>query len=119
MSGEKSEKVIEVNDLNFDSEVLQSGIPVLVDFSATWCQPCRAIAPLVNQLAGEYEGRVKVTTVDIDESPATAQKFQIRGVPTLLMIKGGKVVGQQVGAVPKTRIAALMDGALTAASAAQ
>ena len=112
MSGEKSEKVIEVNDLNFDTEVLQSGIPVLVDFSATWCQPCRAIAPLVTQLAGEYEGRVKVTTVDIDESPATAQKFQIRGVPTLLMIKGGKVVGQQVGAVPKTRIAALMDGAL-------
>ena len=117
MSGEKSEKVIEVNDLNFDSEVLQSGIPVLVDFSATWCQPCRAIAPLVNQLAGEYEGRIKVTTVDIDESPATAQKFQIRGVPTLLMIKGGKVVGQQVGAVPKTKIAALMDGALTAAAA--
>ena len=109
MSGDK---VITVNDLNFDSEVLESSVPVLVDFSATWCQPCRAIAPLVNQLAGEYEGRVKVTAVDIDESPATAQKFQIRGVPTLLMIKGGKVVGQQVGAVPKTKIAALIDGAL-------
>jgi thioredoxin 1 len=109
MSGDK---VITVNDLNFDSEVLSSDIPVLVDFSATWCQPCRAIAPLVNQLAGEYEGRVKVTTIDIDESPATAQKFQIRGVPTLLMFKGGKMVGQQVGAVPKARIAALMDGAL-------
>jgi thioredoxin 1 len=109
MSGEK---VITVNDLNFDSEVLESKVPVLVDFSATWCQPCRAIAPLVDQLAGEYEGRVKVTAVDIDESPATAQKFQIRGVPTLLMIKGGKVVGQQVGAVPKTKIAALIDGAL-------
>jgi thioredoxin 1 len=109
MSGDK---VITVNDMNFDTEVLASGVPVLVDFSATWCQPCRAIAPLVNQLAGEYEGRVKVTTVDIDESPATAQKFQIRGVPTLLMIKGGKVVGQQVGAVPKARIAALIDGAL-------
>jgi thioredoxin 1 len=113
MSGDKhDEKVITVNDMNFDSEVLASSVPVLVDFSATWCQPCRAIAPLVNQLAGEYEGRVKVTTVDIDESPATAQKFQIRGVPTLLMIKGGKVVGQQVGAVPKARIAALIDGAL-------
>ena len=104
MSGEK---VISVNDLNFETEVLKSNIPVLVDFSATWCQPCRAIAPLVNQLAGEYEGRVKVTAVDIDESPATAQKFQIRGVPTLLMIKGGQVVGQQVGAAPKARIAAL------------
>ena len=90
MSGEK---VIPVNDLNFEAEVLSSSIPVLVDFSATWCQPCRAIAPLVDQLAGEYEGRVKVTAVDIDESPATAQKFQIRGVPTLLMIKDGKVVG--------------------------
>jgi thioredoxin 1 len=113
MSGDKhDEKVITVNDMNFDTEVLASTVPVLVDFSATWCQPCRAIAPLVNQLAGEYEGRVKVTTVDIDESPATAQKFQIRGVPTLLMIKGGKVVGQQVGAVPKARIAALIDGAL-------
>jgi len=73
------DKVIQVNDLNFDTEVLSSGVPVLVDFSATWCQPCRAIAPFVNQLAGEYEGRVKVTTVDIDESPATAQKYRIRG----------------------------------------
>lgn len=109
MSGEK---VIPVNDLNFQAEVLDSAIPVLVDFSATWCQPCRAIAPFVNQLAGEYEGRVKVTAIDIDESPATAQKYQIRGVPTLLMIKGGKVVGQQVGAAAKTKIAALMDGAL-------
>ncbi|HET8934120.1 MAG TPA: thioredoxin [Polyangiales bacterium] len=109
MSGEK---VINVNDVNFDSEVLKSSIPVLVDFSATWCQPCRAIAPLVGQLAGEFEGRVKVTAVDIDESPATAQKFQIRGVPTLLMIKDGKVVGQQVGAAPKAKIQALMEGAL-------
>jgi thioredoxin 1 len=109
MSGDK---VITVNDINFDSEVLKSDIPVLVDFSATWCQPCRAIAPLVDQLAGEYEGRVKVTAVDIDESPATASKFQIRGVPTLLIIKDGKVVGQQVGAAPKAKIAALMDGAL-------
>ena len=109
MSGDK---VINVNDINFDSEVLKSNIPVLVDFSATWCQPCRAIAPLVNQLAGEYEGRVKVTAVDIDESPATAQKCQSRGAPTLLMIKDGKVVGQQVGAAAKAKIAALMDGAL-------
>jgi thioredoxin 1 len=106
------EKVIPVNDLNFEAEVLNSDKPVLVDFSATWCQPCRAIAPLVDQLAGEYEGRIKVTALDIDESPVVAQKFGIRGVPTLLMIKGGKVVGQQVGAVPKTKIAALMNSAL-------
>ena len=106
------DKVIPVNDLNFDNEVLEAGVPVLVDFSATWCQPCRAIAPFVDQLAGEFEGRVKVTTVDIDESPATAQKYRIRGVPTLLMIKDGKVVGQQVGAVPKAKIQALMENAL-------
>ena len=106
------DKVIPVNDLNFDSEVLKSSVPVLVDFTATWCQPCRAVAPLVDQLAGEYEGRVKVTSVDIDESPGTAQQFQIRGVPTLLMIKDGSVVGQQVGAVPKAKIAALIDRAL-------
>ena len=106
------DKVIPVNDLNFDNEVLEAGVPVLVDFSATWCQPCRAIAPLVDQLAGEYEGRVKVTTVDIDESPATAQKFRIRGVPTLLMIKEGKVVGQQVGAVPKAKIQQLIESGL-------
>jgi thioredoxin 1 len=109
MSGDK---VISVNDLTFDEEVVNASVPVLVDFSATWCQPCRAIAPFVGQLATEYDGRVKVTTVDIDESPATAQKFRIRGVPTLLMIKDGKVVGQQVGAVPKAKIQALIDGAL-------
>jgi len=106
------EKVIPVNDLNFESEVLKSSVPVLIDFSATWCQPCRAIAPLVDQLAGEYEGRVKVTAVDIDESPGTAQKYGIRGVPTLIMIKDGQIVGQQVGAVPKAKILSLIDGAL-------
>lgn len=109
MSGDK---VITVNDLTFDDEVVKSSVPVLVDFSATWCQPCRAIAPLVGQLATEYDGRVKVTTVDIDESPGVAQKYRIRGVPTLLMIKDGQVVGTQVGAVPKAKIQALIDGAL-------
>jgi thioredoxin 1 len=104
--------VHEVNDLNFDSEVLRSDVPVLVDFSATWCGPCRQIAPLVDQLATEFEGRVKVTKLDIDESPGTAQKFGIRGVPTLLVFKGGQVVGQQVGAAPKPTIAALMNKAL-------
>ena len=107
-----SDKVIPVNDLNFDSEVIQSALPVLVDFTATWCAPCRAVAPIVAQLAGEYDGRVKVTKLDIDESPGVAQKFGIRGVPTLMMFKGGAVVGQQVGAVPKVRLAALLNGAL-------
>lgn len=104
--------VHEVNDLNFDTEVLNSDVPVLVDFTATWCGPCRQIAPFVDQLADEYEGKVKITKLDIDASPGTAQKFGIRGVPTLKVFKGGEVVAEQVGAVPKSAIAALIDRAL-------
>ena len=101
-----------VNDLNFDKEVLQSGSPVLVDFSATWCGPCKQIAPFVDELADEYAGRVKVAKLDIDESPGTASKFGIRGVPTLMVFDGGESVAQHVGAAPKTAIAQLMDRAL-------
>jgi thioredoxin 1 len=110
MAGGKN--VQEFNDLNFDQEVLKADVPVLVDFSATWCGPCKAIAPLVGQLADEYEGKVKVGTIDIDESPGIAQRFGIRGVPTLYMFKGGEVVGKMVGAAPKQNIAQLMQRAL-------
>jgi thioredoxin 1 len=101
-----------VNDLNFDTEVLEAEVPVLVDFTATWCGPCRQIAPFVDQLADEYAGKVKVTKLDIDESPGTAQKYGIRGVPTLMVFQGGELVAQHVGAAPKTTIAQLMDRAL-------
>jgi len=101
-----------VNDLNFDQEVLESDLPVLVDFSATWCGPCRQIAPLVDQVADELVGQVKVTTVDIDDSPGTAQRYGIRGVPTLMMFKGGAVVAQQAGAVPRNVIQQLVQRAL-------
>jgi thioredoxin 1 len=101
-----------VNDLNFDSEVVSSEVPVLVDFTATWCGPCRQIAPLVDQLADEFVGRAKVVKLDIDESPDTARRFQIRGVPTILVFKGGEVVGQQVGMAPKTRLSQLITQAL-------
>jgi len=104
--------VIAVNDLNFDTEVVNSDQPVLVDFTATWCGPCRQIAPLVDQLADEYEGKAKVAKLDIDESPETARRFQIRGVPTILVFKGGKVVDQQVGLAPKTVLAGKIDSAL-------
>lgn len=98
-----------VNDLNFDAEVLKSDQPVLVDFTATWCGPCKQIAPFIDQLADEYEGKMKVAKVDIDDSPGTAAKFGVRGVPTLFVFKGGKVVAQEVGARPKTMIKQLMD----------
>ena len=104
--------VHEFNDLNFDGEVLKADAPVLVDFSATWCGPCKAIAPLIDQLADEYDGRCKVGKVDIDESPNTAQTYGIRGVPTLYVFKGGEVVAKMTGAAPKQNIAELMNRAL-------
>lgn len=106
------DKVVAVNDGNFDSEVLQSDKPVLIDFTATWCGPCRIVSPLVEQLAGEYEGRAKVAKVDVDESPQTARKYSIRGIPTLMVLKGGEVVNKMVGAAPKARIAEMIDQAL-------
>jgi thioredoxin 1 len=104
--------VQEFNELNFDQEVIQSAVPVLVDFSATWCGPCKAIAPLVGQLADEYEGKVKFGTIDIDDSPGIAQRYGIRGVPTLYVFKGGEIVGKMVGAAPKQNIAQLVQRAL-------
>ncbi|MEO0324083.1 MAG: thioredoxin [Myxococcota bacterium] len=101
-----------VNDLNFEAEVLGSDLPVLVDFGATWCGPCKQIEPFVDQLADEYAGKMKVVKVDIDDSQGTAAKYGIRGVPTLKIFKGGEVVAEQVGAAPKAKIAALMDRGL-------
>ena len=86
------------------NEVLDSATPVLVDFWATWCAPCRAIAPSLEELATQYKGQVKIAKVDVDESQQVAQQFGIRSIPTLLMFKGGKVVEQLVGAVPKAKL---------------
>lgn len=107
-----SDKVVPVNDGNFASEVLESDLPVLIDFTAGWCQPCHVVAPLIDQIADEYDGRVKVTKLDVDESPTTARKYGIRGIPTLVVVKDGEVVGQVVGAVPKGKIAELVNRAL-------
>ncbi len=105
---------IVLTDDNFNSEVLESAQPVLVDFWATWCGPCRMIAPIVEELSEEYDGRVKVGKLDVDSAQKTAGSFGIRSIPTLLLFKEGKVAEQIIGAVPKEQIAAKLDSALTA-----
>jgi thioredoxin 1 len=96
--------IIAVNDGNFEEEVEKHDGLAIVDFWATWCGPCRMIAPILEQLSTEYEGRVKVTKLDVDANIKTGSRFNVRSIPTLLFFKGGKVVDQIIGAVPKTQI---------------
>lgn len=93
-----------LNDQNFDQEVLQSAQPVMVDFWATWCGPCRIIAPVVEEIAKEYDGKVKVCKIDVDQSPHTASRYGIMSIPTLIFFKGGKPVDKVVGAVSKKEL---------------
>ena len=95
---------LEFTDSNFEQEVINSNEPVLVDFWATWCGPCKLIAPAIEELAKEYEGKVKVGKLDIDANPTVPTQYGIRSIPTLLVFKGGKMVEQIVGAVPKQEI---------------
>jgi len=107
-----AENVKEFTDSNFQSEVLGNDGVVLVDFWAEWCGPCRAIAPVIDQLAGDYEGRATIGKMNVDHNPSTPGSFNIRGIPTMLLFKGGEVVGQLVGAQPKGRIIEQIDKAL-------
>jgi len=100
-----SSDVVILEDGTFENEVLKSETPVLVDFWATWCGPCKAIAPAIDELAAEYKGKVKIAKLDIDSHQAVPQKYGIRSIPTLLVFKGGRVVDTIVGAVPKSKLA--------------
>ncbi len=100
---------IKITGANFEAEVVKSELPVLVDFWAAWCGPCRMLAPAVAQIAAEYDGKVKVGKVNVDEEPELAQRFGIMSIPTVLVFKDGKKVNQSIGLVPKDKLLALFD----------
>jgi thioredoxin 1 len=99
-----SDLIVHTTDDGFDTDVVQSDTPVLVDFWAEWCSPCKMIAPVLDQLAAEYEGKLRIVKLNIDENPQTPQKFNIRSIPTLLLFDKGSVAAQQVGAVGKAQL---------------
>ena len=104
-----SEKIIHITDDSFEQEVLQSNTPVLVDYWAEWCGPCKMIAPALDQIASEYQGRLKVAKLNIDENQSTPPKYGIRGIPTLMIFKNGNLEATKVGALSKTQLAAFID----------
>ncbi|NJO16805.1 MAG: thioredoxin TrxA [Thioploca sp.] len=107
-----SEHIVYVTDDSFADEVLKSTIPVLVDYWAEWCGPCKMIAPILNEIAREYVGKLKVAKLDIDKNQATPQKYGIRGIPTLMLFKAGQVEATKVGALSKSQLIALLDSNL-------
>ncbi len=104
--------VVEFTDSNFESEVLSSEVPVLVDFTAVWCGPCKAIAPTIEKLAGEYEGRIKIGKLDIDNNPGVPTKYHVRAVPTLMLFQGGQVKDQLMGAANKKKIEGMFNSVM-------
>jgi thioredoxin len=104
-----SDKIVYLTDDSFQQEVLDSGEPVLVDYWAEWCGPCKMIAPILNEIAAEYQGRIKVAKLNIDENPQTPPKYGIRGIPTLMLFKNGNVEATKVGALSKSQLTAFID----------
>ncbi|WP_089725252.1 thioredoxin TrxA [Candidatus Thiosymbion oneisti] len=107
-----SERIVHVTDDSFEQEVLQSSKPVLVDYWADWCGPCKMIAPVLDEIAAEYEGRVRVAKLNIDANPNTPPRYGIRGIPTLMLFKEGEVEATKVGAVSKSQLTAFIDSNL-------
>jgi len=107
-----SDNLLEITDDNFQKEVMASELPVVVDFWATWCAPCLAIGPILEELAGEYKGRIRVGKVDVDHNRKVAMKYMVRSIPTVLVVKGGRVVGQQIGSGSKAAFKKLFEKGL-------
>lgn len=105
----ENEHLLVVGDADFDQQILKAAVPALVDFWAAWCGPCRAVGPVVEELATEYAGKVKVAKLNVDDNKETPARYGVRGIPTLILFKDGQVVDQIVGAVPKGRIKELLD----------
>jgi len=101
--------ILHVTDADFDQQILKSEVPALVDFWAAWCGPCRTVGPVVEELAGEYSGKVKIAKLNVDDNKQTPSKYGVKGIPTLMLFKNGAVVDQIVGAVPKTKIKDMLD----------
>lgn len=107
-----SDHIVHVSDTSFEEDVLKAKRPVLVDFWAEWCGPCKMIAPMLDEVAGEYQDKLQIAKVNIDENPRTPQRFNVRGIPTLILFKNGQVEGQKVGALRKSDLVAFLDGKL-------
>ena len=104
-----SDNIVHISDASFENDVLKSNVPVLVDYWAEWCGPCKMIAPILEEMTGDYQGKLKIAKVNVDENPQVTQKYGIRSIPTLMMFKDGNVQAQKVGAMSKSQLAAFIE----------